>query len=493
MDHFKKWLKEHVIRKDGIYNNRCSEQKWWNKFPKEYNDIMENTKHFNSSTQIKERIYAILNNITIPPKCKSCGNNVKLHKTTYSQYCSLKCAAINQETKNKRKITTMEKYGVEYITQSSDIQEKIVNTCKKKYNRTSKNNIHISDNSMQSLQDKVWLYDMHITNKKTLVEIAEYLNNLNKDNIYYGTIKTYLEYHDIPFQINKTGTSLPEKELAKFLDIHGIQYIMNYRPIKNKELDIYIPSFNLGIEFNGLYWHSFSRTETAKERNRHLNKSLYYKDIGIDVLHIFENEWENKKDIWKSILLNKFGKSKRIYARKCIIKQISTQESKIFFDDNHLQGFIGGTLYFGLFYEDILVCAASFSKARYNKNAEWELLRFANKINHSIVGGAERLLNNFIKEYSPKNIISYSDKRFSNGNLYKKLGFEFIKQSDPNYFYWDKSILPMKLQSRIKFQKHKLLKILDNFDENLTESENMFNNNYRRIWDCGNDVWILNL
>ena len=130
----------------------------------------------------------------------------------------------------------------------------------------------------------------------------------------------------------------------------------------------------------------------------------------------------------------------------------------------------------------------TFSKPRFNKDWEWELLRFCNKLNTTVVGGASKLLKGFINMYNPKNILSYADRCWSKGKLYENLGFDLIKTSPPNYWV-TKNYLHR--EHRIKYQKHKLSKILDSFDQELTEWENLKANGYDRIWDCGNLVYGL--
>lgn len=486
----KEWLLKNTIRTDSFYNNRCSSVSWWNKHPDEYQNLLEETSFFNDSVGIKERVYAILDDTFSIPVCKGCGKPVKLHKREYSQYCSLTCGANNKETQEKRKKTTKEKYGVDYISQSPIIQEIIEKNCQEKYNRNSANNLHISNASMKLLNTKRWLQKMHIVRKKDLQEITEYLNKYNKDDIYYGTVRDYLDKHGIPFQINKTGTSRQERELEQFLIDNNIKHIMHYRPRKDMEADLFVPASNFAIEFNGLYTHGYDRPETSKEKNRHLAKCNFYKDLGITLIQIFENEWEDRKEIWKSIILNKLGKCKRIMARKCVIREINTDEAREFLSFNHLQGFFPSKVYLGLYYENNLVSISTFGRARYKREYEWELLRFCNKIGYHVVGASSKLFKAFIKKYSPKSVVSYSDKRFSNGNMYQKLGFSFLKTSKPNYFYWDKKKSRLKLESRIKFQKRNLHKILFSYDPSLSETKNMFANGYWRVWDCGNDVWL---
>ena len=130
----------------------------------------------------------------------------------------------------------------------------------------------------------------------------------------------------------------------------------------------------------------------------------------------------------------------------------------------------------------------TFGKSRYNKNYTWELLRFCSLKGYNVVGGASKLLSHFRKQYSGS-IISYANRRWSNGDLYRKLGFKMIGKTDPNYFYFKDG--HTELFSRIAFQKHKLKSLLENFNPDLTEEQNMFNNNYRKIYDSGNLVFFL--
>ena len=184
------------------------------------------------------------------------------------------------------------------------------------------------------------------------------------------------------------------------------------------------------------------------------------------------------------MIKSRLGLNNKIFARKCIIKELKSSECRDFLNENHLQGFCQAKINVGLFYEDELVSVMTFSKPRFNKKYEYELIRFASKRNYTVIGGASKLWKYFVNEYSPKSVITYANRRFSNGDLYYKLGFNLLEIVYPNYFYFKEGDL--KLYSRVKFQKHKLKDVLDTFDENLTETENMFNNNYKRIFDCGN-------
>jgi hypothetical protein len=202
------------------------------------------------------------------------------------------------------------------------------------------------------------------------------------------------------------------------------------------------------------------------------------------LIHIFEDEWETKKEIVKSRLKNIFGLTEnRIYARKTEIKEISTNDARIFVNENHLQDFSNASIKLGLYYKDELVSVMCFNKPRLgvgNKYDGYELVRFCNKINTNVVGGANKLLSFFIKKYNPKQIISYADRRWSLGELYEKLDFEKVSLNKPNYWY----VINGKRKHRFGFRKHILKR--EGFDtENKTEHEIMIERKIYRIYDCG--------
>ena len=281
--------------------------------------------------------------------------------------------------------------------------------------------------------------------------------------------------------------SIAENEVLEYCQSLSSNVLSNTRSIiKPLELDIHLPNHNLAIEYDGLFWHSSYSTD-SENKDYHLNKTELCQEQGIQLFHIFENEWIDpvKQSIWKSIIKNKLGKSSRIYARKTKVAQITSKDKKQFLIDNHLQGDCASSVNLGLYLDDELVSVMTFGKSRYNKKVDWELLRFCNRLETSVVGGASKLLAAFRRE-NVGSIISYADKRRSTGGLYEALGFEMSHESPPNYFYFRGS---MELESRIKYQKHKLEKMLDIFNIELTETENMYANGYRKIYDCGNQVW----
>lgn len=279
-----------------------------------------------------------------------------------------------------------------------------------------------------------------------------------------------------------------ELEVLEYVKSLEVKTIHSHRKLlgNNRELDIVIPDNKLAIEFNGLYWHS---ELAGKHRLYHKDKTNDCSEKGYDLIHIFEHQWLDQQPIVKDIISKRLGKvSNKIYARKCELKEVETKEATKFLEDNHLQGYAGASIKLGLYYEEELVSIMTFGKARFNKNVEWELVRFANKLDTSVIGGASKLLKHFKKE-NQGSLISYCDLSVFSGKLYEELGFTLSHISEPNYWYFH--IRDMVVYSRVKFQKHKLEKELEDFDDKLSEWENMKNNGYNRYFDCGNAVYIL--
>jgi hypothetical protein len=277
-----------------------------------------------------------------------------------------------------------------------------------------------------------------------------------------------------------------EEEVANYLKSLGLSIIQSDRKILDgKEIDILLPDYSIGIECDGLNFHS----EKYKDKNYHLLKTEECAKKGIRLIHIFEDEWVNKKNVIESMLSNIFRKSKvKIYARKCEIKDVPTKDKTKFLDENHIQGRSNSTVNLGLYYNDELVSLMTFGKPRINMGGDksegsWELVRFCNKLNTNVIGGASKLFAKFVKDYNPKKIITYSDKRWATGNMYQILGFINTHDSDPNYFY----IIDDERKNRFNFRKSVLIK--EGYDPNKTEHEIMLNRDIYRIYDCGCKVW----
>lgn len=287
-----------------------------------------------------------------------------------------------------------------------------------------------------------------------------------------------------PQLLNVGQISKAEVEILQYIRSIYSEWIitkdrLNIPPL---ELDIVIPDLGIAIEYNGNYWHS----EIYKDSSYHLMKTTRLKEeIGYNLIHINSDEWLHKQAIVKSRLLSILGKSKRIFARNTKIQEIPFP--KEFLETNHIQGVGSPTsINLGLFHNEIMVAVMTFSKPRFNNNNDYELVRYCSLLNTTIVGGASKLLSYFNNNYIGS-IISYSDKRWSSGNLYKKLGFKYSHTSPPNYRY-HKSEHSL---SRYQCQKHLLKdRFPQYYREELSETEIMIAAGYYKVYDCGNDVWI---
>ena len=291
--------------------------------------------------------------------------------------------------------------------------------------------------------------------------------------------------------------SVEELELKTFLKNNNIEFLDNKRTIiPNTELDIYIPSLNIAIEYNGLYYHS--EISGDKDKKYHLNKTKMCEEKNIRLIQIFSDEWKLKRELIENKLLHILNKSNatKIHARKCIIKEVSPREKSDFLKRNHIQGDDTSSIKIGAFYNDLLIAIMTFGNSRIalgNKSSDtYELYRFCIDSNYISRGIANRLLKYFITNYSPSEIISYADVRWTdkNNNLYLNLGFELQSISPPNYWYTKD--YKNKIH-RFAFRKNILKDKLEHFDEKLTEWNNMINNGYDRVWDCGNYKYVLKI
>jgi len=433
-----------------------------------------------------------------------------------------------EERLEKRKQTNFERTGEYRILTTASIN-KAQNTFEKKYGTRNPFAIHKDTYELARLGSIKFFSDENNKNKsiekriKTIInkygsieKMNEYvfyknknriINKLNEDNIKDEII--LYEYNKLGFVKCKGFNCEHEYEISLHLlrdrsyrnDIccticsppHRTQssaqleifnwisqYIeceQNNRKILNgSEIDIFIPSKNLGIEYNGIYWHS----DLFKDKNYHLNKTLFLKNENMQLIHIWEDLWKNKKDIVKNRILSKLNiNQKNIDIKKCVIQEINIKEANIFYELNHLQDKTNTKINIALILDNEIISCLSIKN---NKN-NYEILRFCNKLGISCISSFSKLFK-YTKNKYIGNYISYIDLCWGEGNVYKYAGFKLREFSKPNYWYF----VGEERFYKNDFIKRKLIKM--GYDKNKTEFEIMDNDiKALRIYDCGNAIW----
>ena len=433
------------------------------------------------------------------------NNLIKANKTKLDRYGTTNFSDKAKKTKlekygtldfnDKSKQTKLDKYG------TLDFSDKANKTKLDRYGTTN-----FSDKAKKTTIEKYGSYSK-ILLKKSFKRLEEKYSSIVKflfsENEYVG-VNEYKKYQFECLRCSNifvddmcngsspicricnpiiSNISNEEKEILSYIKtIYDGEIIENDRnTLSGQEIDILIPRLNLGIEYNGIYWHS--ELVGGKDKHYHLNKTKLSLDKNIQLIHIWDWEWHCKQDIIKSILLSKMGKSNRIFARKCEIKQVINDEKSMFLNNNHIQGNDTSSIRLGLYHNNILVSLMTFVKSRYDKKYQYELSRYCNILNTNVIGGASKLFSYFIKNYDVNSIVTYSDRRLFTGNLYKQIGMLFVNNTPSGYHYFHKNKgVPIE---RTHFQKHKLKEKIEKFDITLSEWQNMQINGYDRIWDCG--------
>jgi hypothetical protein len=326
---------------------------------------------------------------------------------------------------------------------------------------------------------------------------TEYINSTTKlkykcpeDHIGYMTYGNFYQGKRCPKCAYKNGGSKDEKEIKDFVKGFGFEIEENDRDILGgKELDVYIPSKNLAIEYCGLYWHS--EVGRGKDRKYHRNKMNICNEKGIRLITIFEDEYLNQKDIVLSRIKTALGiVGTRIYARKCRMEVLKSKFAREFLGKHHLQGQGRARYYFGLFYEEELVSVMSFgltSRRHAGGEGRIELKRFCSLPDTVVVGGASKLFKNALKQLKTDGfteVVSYCDMRWAAQTpVYERIGFDFSKETKYTPHY-----LAENYTKRIRNQALAIKP--EERGQGLTEWQLRQAQGYDRIWDCGHRTYL---
>ena len=344
------------------------------------------------------------------------------------------------ESMLRRKKAVLDKYGVENVFQLESVKEKIKQTNRAKYGVDNPmNNIDVRQKVSDSLRSKSMIkfnrLESEVEAVKNKENLEKYILSLDEEKrTFYGIAKSlnysqsYITNKVSEYGLNdlvkyQTNTSHYEDELYEYLLSLGINrddIVRNYREL-GIELDLFVISKNVAIEFNGDYWHTVDKVG----KDYHFNKSKMCEDNNIRLIHVYEYQWTDpiKQLILKSIIKNAVGlNDNKIYARKCEIRELTVNDVVDFSNTNSLHQHRNASFYIGLFYNDELVELMSFGHAYFanNPSIDSEVIRSITKIGYTVVGGMNKLMQYFIKTYNPNKILYYVDYNTHNGNSMSK-------------------------------------------------------------------------
>ncbi len=403
------------------------------------------------------------------------------------------CVKCSKESyRNKRTFTdkiftekAIEKHGNFYnysLINYTDSQSKLEIICPIHGKFTQKANAHLNGagcgkcGKIKKSNNKSKNYDWYAKcvkshGNKYNYSMVDYVKNTSpvkiichKHGMFMQTLHSHIKGRGCP-SCGVTNSDM-ENFVEEVLKDNSIDYVKNdWSVLKNLELDFYIPSMKIAIECNGNYWHS--ETSGNKDKDYHLDKTEKCLGVGIKLLHIFEDEYIEKREIIKCKILNVLNLTKyKIWAEECSIERISEDIKDKFLNKYHIQGSDKSDYMYGLFYRDRIVAVMTFCGASNSKNRVFDFSRYSSLGNFDIVGGVDKLLTFFKVVTNPSKIILSVDRRFSDGDLYEKIGFERVSTTPPDYWYLIRN-------GNYFTRKYK------------SELDNMKTYNFDRIWDCG--------
>ncbi|MCD8211649.1 MAG: hypothetical protein LUC17_01305 [Oscillospiraceae bacterium] len=394
----------------------------------------------------------------------------KYGKSSYTQ---------TDEYKEISKKHSLKKYGVSNPMQNEDIKQKVKNTNLKRYG---------VENPMQSEEIKQRMV--------TTVQNKYGVNSVLGLNEIRDKIKeTNLEKYGVPWYcMTEECKYLNGRTISKFnynfqeeLSRNGIETELEFR-IENRYYDFHIKNTNILLELNPTITHTtafniYDNSLSGKPKNYHLVKTKLATDNRYRCINIWD--WDNYQKI-----INTLQEKTTIYARKCDVKEVDIKEASKFLNNYHFQGSCRNQLViYGLYYNNELISLMSFGKPRYNKNYDWELLRYCTKSIINVVGGASKLFKTFVRN-NKGTIISYCDMSKFSGSLYSTLGFTLQTISKPTKHWSKKS---NHITDNLLRQRGFDQLFGTNYGKGISNEELMIQNKWLPVYDCGQATYVYTL
>jgi len=413
----------------------------------------------------------------------------------------------SQYVKFKSIETNRQRYGVDNAFQSAEVQAKMKATMQERYGVDNSAQIKENllrlvsnpdkiENLIQFHEDPEHYVKNNFVTSPSMSQLADHLG------IRSSTLGQFLISHDLKHLVGFVRSEMEQEviEYIQSIDSSVSLKVDDRTVIKPLEIDIYLPDYQFGIECNPTATHNSTNdpwNSNPKSLMYHKNKTDLCEENNIFLFHIFGHEWTHKRVIIESMIRNVLNKNNNvIYARKCDVREVSAAEAYQFLEDNHRQGGVQSAIRLGLYHDDRLVSLMTFGKMRNTIGTgkddltdTYELVRFCNVLNTSVVGGASKLFKHFIRKYQPEAIRSFSDRAHTRGNLYKTLGFKEIRRSEAGYVWVD--VATDMAYHRINAQKKNLKSFLKDDSIDLTKSETyiMETHGFVRVYDSGTITW----
>ena len=482
------------------------------------NRIKENSQkrfgvdHYSNAPEIRQRMIdgmVAKYGVTAAQKCPEIQKKTK--QTNLARY-GVENVMQSEQSKQSFVRNHRAKYGVDWPRQRPDIVERARQTNFRKYNapmypisdeymRTFISDPSMFDNYKAFIADPEAFILSHFRTKPSAAQVSE-LVGITDSAVYERLISA--GKRDLALEF------ISSMEAALLDYLHSIDETINVvkhdrSVLEGKEIDLYLPDYHLGFECNPTCTHNSSFKDPwggdPKHYKYHAQKSILAANKDVFLYHVFGYEWANNRSAVLSQIRNLLGKNtSKIYGRATDLCSLSYAECKQFLDANHRQGNAQSAVRLGLrsHLTNQLVSVMTFSKMRHGigkkagqSDTEWELVRFCNLQNTSVVGGASKLLSYFVAQYHPTKIVSFSDVAHTRGMLYERLGFQFISLSDPGYVWVD--LKTDRYYNRVTCQKSNLTKLFEDVTEETiassTENQIMMDHGYARVFDSGVIRW----
>lgn len=276
-----------------------------------------------------------------------------------------------------------------------------------------------------------------------------------------------------------------EKELLGFIKglFDGGVIAGDRTLIGPKEVDVYVPSKAIAVEYNGLWFHGDNFPDA---RMKHLRKTKAAEAKGVRLIHVFEDEWWYRNKAVKNALRCIFGKAEKRHARKGAIREESAADVAEFLEEHHLQGSVSAGVAISLFFGEERAATMVFSNSTNSRGSlgKCELVRFA--CSGSVVGAASRLFSYYTRTHNPTEILSFSDNRWFSGKMYSMLGFKNTGVTRPDYKWVRQDKVERMHKSR--FRKSRLVSSKF-YRPELSETEICKAAGMYRVFDCGLTRW----